>query len=455
MKRLLTLIALAAAQTAAILLLPAQEPQEPEKPQAPVEMPDDKWCLDCHADLAEGPAVHEPVTEEMCEACHVQDDETLHAFTMDQDQTATCLTCHDAATGEHAHQPVAEGSCTACHEPHHAADKSLLRFADEEEMCMSCHAEDGPDFDLEHVHGPVDAGMCTLCHLPHASDEPGLLLDEPVTLCLSCHEDLERGLDEAENIHLPVDEDCGMCHDPHSSEHQGILNLPGATLCFDCHADVKEKTTAAFDHGAVSDDKECLNCHAPHHSSFPALLETSPDALCMSCHTEAVEGNEGRIVQGMGALMQLEFKHGPVAEGDCSACHDPHGAENMAILKDPYPERFYAGWNPELYKLCFECHEQSAFEDAQTASLTGFRDGEENLHFLHVSRDTKGRTCRACHEVHASGLPSHLAEKVPFGRWMMPINFEPTESGGSCAPGCHASESYDRAMRPPAELEGQ
>jgi len=365
------------------------------------------------------------------------------------------MTCHDGAEGDHVHAPFAEGSCTACHDPHHGDTPSLLKFEDEESMCMSCHEEDGPDFDLAHIHGPVDAGMCTLCHQPHAAPEPGLLLDEPVSMCLSCHEDLSAGLDEAEVIHLPVDEDCGMCHDPHGSDHAGILTLPGSSLCYDCHAAVQGKTSLAFDHGAVTQDKECLNCHSAHHSNFPALLESSPDAVCMSCHTEAVEGDNGRMLQGMGDLMQLEYKHGPVQEGDCSACHDPHGAENVAILKDAYPERFYAGWNPDLYKLCFECHEQSAFDSAETASLTGFRDGEQNLHHLHTSRDEKGRTCRACHEVHASSLPMHMAEKVPFGKWMMPIGFEATENGGSCGPGCHSREDYDRVMKPPSELEGQ
>ena len=76
------------------------------------------------------------------------------------------------------------------------------------------------------------------------------------------------------------------------------------------------------------------------------------------------------------------------------------------------------------------------------AGITGFRNGDENIHFRHVNKVDKGRTCRACHEVHASKRPAHIREAVPFGSggWLLDINFEQTEDGGSCAPGCHTVE---------------
>jgi hypothetical protein len=88
-----------------------------------------------------------------------------------------------------------------------------------------------------------------------------------------------------------------------------------------------------------------------------------------------------------------------------------------------------------------------------TRKLTNFRDGDRNLHFLHVNKEKRGRTCRACHEVHASAYPLQLREKVPYGKWMMPLNYKKRESGGSCHPGCHELEAYDRdaAPRPAAK----
>jgi hypothetical protein len=82
----------------------------------------------------------------------------------------------------------------------------------------------------------------------------------------------------------------------------------------------------------------------------------------------------------------------------------------------------------------------------KTTTLTGFRDGDKNLHYLHVNRDDKGRSCRSCHDIHGSNLPKHLASAVPFegSSWAMPIEFEQTKDGGSCAPGCHKPRSYSR-----------
>ena len=78
--------------------------------------------------------------------------------------------------------------------------------------------------------------------------------------------------------------------------------------------------------------------------------------------------------------------------------------------------------------------------------MTGFRDGDQNLHFLHVNRTEKGRTCRACHEAHSSTVPKHLRETVPFGDWQMPVGYTQTADGGRCAPGCHLPKTYSRAL---------
>ena len=83
-------------------------------------------------------------------------------------------------------------------------------------------------------------------------------------------------------------------------------------------------------------------------------------------------------------------------------------------------------------------------ETQTTLELTDFRNGEDNLHYLHVKDDTRGRTCRACHATHASDLPKNIRETVPYGMWELPIGFKKTDTGGSCSPGCHLPKSYDR-----------
>ena len=57
----------------------------------------------------------------------------------------------------------------------------------------------------------------------------------------------------------------------------------------------------------------------------------------------------------------------------------------------------------------------------------------------------KGRTCRICHEPHASNGEKLISkEGAQFGEWKIPINFKITSTGGSCAPGCHREFKYDR-----------
>lgn len=100
----------------------------------------------------------------------------------------------------------------------------------------------------------------------------------------------------------------------------------------------------------------------------------------------------------------------------------------------------------ENYASCFDCHNSEIAVDELTSTLTDFRDDQQNLHFLHVNKEIKGRTCRACHQVHASTQRKHVRTSVPFGKinWELPIEFTKTESGGTCVVGCHAPKEYKR-----------
>ena len=96
------------------------------------------------------------------------------------------------------------------------------------------------------------------------------------------------------------------------------------------------------------------------------------------------------------------------------------------------------------YKLCFTCHSEDLVLTKETHDLTNFRNGDLNLHYLHVNKSRRGRTCRSCHATHASNLPNHIRKSVPYGMWELPIQFEKTETGGGCKPGCHLSFTYNR-----------
>jgi predicted CXXCH cytochrome family protein len=159
----------------------------------------------------------------------------------------------------------------------------------------------------------------------------------------------------------------------------------------------------------------------------------------------------GRTVVNMAALLKENPNHhGPIRQADCSACHNPHASGLPNLLTEAYPELFYASFNADNYKLCFRCHRSDLVSAKDGQGVTQFRNGDLNLHYVHVSKPSKGRTCRACHAVHASKSPAHIAEVVPYGNWKYKIEFEATANGGTCAPACHAARTYERTPKPPA-----
>jgi predicted CXXCH cytochrome family protein len=165
--------------------------------------------------------------------------------------------------------------------------------------------------------------------------------------------------------------------------------------------------------------------------------------LCIDCHNKWIKGTDGKEFNIYKMVKDNPFKHQPIEGGECQGCHDPHGSNSYKILNAPYPSRFYSEFNVDKYKLCFQCHDSSLAEIKVTGKATNFRDGTRNLHYLHVNLK-KGRTCRACHDAHAGKNKKLIRDHVPFGKWSLPINFNKTETGGSCAPGCHKSFTYSR-----------
>ncbi len=138
-------------------------------------------------------------------------------------------------------------------------------------------------------------------------------------------------------------------------------------------------------------------------------------------------------------------RHMPFEDGDCLMCHSPHSSENYRLLTEPLPESMYASFRADKY-LCFMCHDEEAFTEARTTSATEFRNGTLNLHARHVNRE-KGRTCRSCHEHHASSREPLIRSRPPAAHDFINIrSWERTETGGSCGPTCHRNLGYDRLL---------
>lgn len=401
---------------------------------------------DCHAAESRFDFQHGPVAVGACDTCHAYTDPAKHTFELKAKNQELCEFCHIGKTkvvGEVTHKPFADGDCLGCHSPHGASNPALVRAKQPGAVCANCHDVTA---NKSHLHGPVAAGDCSACHNAHKSTHPKLLLAEGRTLCLSCHDQMERQLSAAQHVHKPVQEDCMVCHDAHASNQVAQLKAEPVELCGSCHDDMRQRATSAtVQHSVVTHDKACLNCHTPHGGNFAKLVKSRPDTLCMTCHDKPQENAAGRTVAAMAEISDPKLiKHGPIAQGNCNGCHEVHGGEVARLLTKPYPDTFYEPFDVESYTLCFSCHDQQLVLKEKTANLTRFRNGEQNLHFVHVNRAEKGRTCRACHSTHASKFPVHISESVPYGKWQMPIGYAATDSGGSCSPGCHKAVGYDR-----------
>jgi predicted CXXCH cytochrome family protein len=301
-------------------------------------------------------------------------------------------------------------------------------------VSSSCHANFGA---APFVHGPVAVGDCRVCHQATGVAHPGplpafQLKNSGARLCEQCHPNPAAG---KAHLHAPVTEgNCLACHDPHGAANPMLLIADQGVLCRACHAEIGARGRI---HGPVRAGR-CDYCHLPHGGNEPGLLKSPGNRVCFACHS--------------GILTTIETaksQHKPVADGRCWDCHENHSAEFRPLLQGYYPREFYVPYEADNFSLCFDCHaELGKFEYQRTSEATGFRNGDANLHYLHVNKPVKGRVCRNCHGIHGADQLKLILSRVPgFGQWKIPVRFLPTETGATCLAGCHKPKSYDR-VRP-------
>ena len=422
----------------------------PAAPKPTKTLAHDATCVtaECHARMATAKHLHGPVAQKSCGSCH-EDDIGGHVFPLKRSPTETCTFCHSVAgTAKHQHKALEKG-CLACHQPHASEAKFLLKADTVERTCATCHEQPMKKF----AHDPFVKGECTLCHQPHQSEYARLLKGgEGADHCLSCHTGTKDKIAKADYKHPPAQQDCTTCHGPHATDFKHQLKADVDTTCLTgCHKNVADHlANAPVQHAAMTIENGCANCHDPHAAGEAKLLKERMDKLCITCHSKEIKAADGHLIADMRPMVNAKYTHGPIRAGNCSGCHDAHGAPKASLLTREFPKSFYTSFAEEKYELCFTCHEKQLVTLEKTASLTGFRNGDTNLHYLHVNRDEKGRTCKACHNVHGSDLPKHIATDVAFerGNWAMPVGYSKTDDGGSCTPGCHKTREYNRNALP-------
>ncbi len=117
--------------------------------------------------------------------------------------------------------------------------------------------------------------------------------------------------------HRPyAEKKCKDCHD--FTSRVGLVR-PRLELCVMCHRDfiIKDKTVNVHGPVAVGD---CSACHLPHTSPNKVLLERNETEICSKCHQErrqAARMHERVVTRGMA----------------CVDCHDPHYGAARYFLK--------------------------------------------------------------------------------------------------------------------------
>lgn len=309
------------------------------------------------------------------------------------------------------------------------------------DKCIDCHSS---LIENKVVH-PITEDGCDLCHKStgekHPGKETGFKLSDPYPdLCYMCHDSKTS----KEYVHTPVKEgNCADCHSPHSSNNPSmLLDDYSENACLDCHYFETEDILTV--HGPVK-KAQCQSCHDPHHSDNPMNLKKTQKDLCLSCHDKVIKTATRELYAISPLLAEGNVIHGPVDNGDCTSCHLPHSGDYPFLLASEYPIEQYAEATVENFDLCFMCHDSRMLTETETENATNFRNGTNNLHVLHISGN-RGRNCNLCHNTHGAPREHLLEETVLFGRWQMPMKLKLTETGGSCATGCHKELKYSRVI---------
>lgn len=401
----------------------------------------EKECSFCHNNIIKHEYQHAPILDD-CQTCHQSTGNKhprakLKGFELVEKMPDLCFVCHAVQNDKsYVHSPISEGDCSSCHDPHGSEYQYYLPKASATNLCYECH-----DMDTDKkpvMHAAIELDGCATCHDSHQSDHSALLIEEKLTLCMTCHDNLSSELN-AKIQHVPF-EDCSNCHESHNSQYEGLLISSKEELCFNCHEGYGMDKAVSV-HSMLMDDTGCNNCHNPHASEYDNILIKEQTDLCYSCHNEEINTDNKMIENIQHTISNSKYIHTPVETG-CNECHDPHSSNFVSLLKDSYPSGIYVNDDIEGFALCFNCHDSGILNEGDMS--TGFRNGNQNLHYVHTSGE-KARSCSVCHDAHASQNMNLIRSRVQFGKWDMPMNFVPTDIGGSCRTGCHTDMIYNNS----------
>jgi DmsE family decaheme c-type cytochrome len=269
------------------------------------------------------------------------------------------------------------------------------------EMCAACHPDWNESYmksphagPLDDPSRPPDQRACEACHGPgqaHVDGGGGAAgnmrtfegsdpAPDRSAPCLRCHGNESELHHFASGEHAMADVACTDCHDPHGGVGRRMMKagtalpepLRGATwreqeitsaLCYGCHPDVRSQFALPERHKVPEGVVSCTDCHQPHGSEERAMLRDSDQRTCFKCHGDV----EGPFI----------YEHIGLTIDGCQSCHEPHGSTNRHLLR-----------YQQVAQLCYECHAatptshvQPSFRDC-TRCHTAIHGSNTNPFFL-------------------------------------------------------------------------
>jgi len=164
------------------------------------------------------------------------------------------------------------------------------------ELFEGVDEDDAEDYDLRYFHKDEKEQKCKSCHnmTSNVPTDGEAFEDITKTTCYNCH----NSMINTSNTHAPTAN--WLCLDCHNGK-VGEYNIadagaskylapdPISKTCGTCHDSVQEWQSRKYGHGPVNDGR-CERCHNPHGSDNEFFLRKNIWDLCTTCHAEKASG---------------------------------------------------------------------------------------------------------------------------------------------------------------------
>jgi predicted CXXCH cytochrome family protein len=317
-------------------------------------------CLQCHTIGVNtaGKGSRHAALDMGCDTCHVAHKTGASAdrefkFHLTKATPALCLDCHDAKDAAlvkaHNRQPFEKADCLSCHDPHESSRPKLMQ---------------------KFVHMPFGEGQCEVCHQAPRDGKVVLTAANAKALCVTCHDEQAKQIDNAKVPHPGAAGDCTDCHSPHAGKTPGFPKPDAVNVCLGCHSDLSDQSKKHVLHQPAF-GQGCATCHQPHGGDNDHLLRAQGNALCLECH-----GADSRP-------QRLEAEHVlTIFNGKVKLPEDYYQKNKVVVL----PLKYGLGHPVQLHPV------QDVMDPAN------------------IGRIKASINCMTCHQPHSSAKPGLLAK---------------------------------------------